>query len=240
MKPAPTRHASARLVCFDLGGVLVHICDGWTDACRRAGVGPIESKTDPAAVAAHLAAATHALEVGRLPFTEFTQRVAAATGLTPEQVRRVAEAWVHGPFPGVADLLAALRNAGLATACLSNTNAYHWERMSASHGPVSVPLALLTHRFASHEIGLAKPDAAAFEHVERTCGVSGEAILFFDDRAENCRAAAARGWHACPITPGDPVAQIRAELSRRKLSIADAADIRPAAPRPARRRTGPG
>src|SRR5688572_14461546 len=37
LRPMATT-TSVRLVCFDLGGVLVRIARGWDDACRRAGV----------------------------------------------------------------------------------------------------------------------------------------------------------------------------------------------------------
>src|SRR5215211_7920813 len=36
--PMEKSSSSVRLVCFDLGGVLVRIARGWDDACRRAGV----------------------------------------------------------------------------------------------------------------------------------------------------------------------------------------------------------
>ena len=57
----------------------------------------------------------------------------------------------------------------------------------------------LTHRFASHLCGLCKPDAAIFEHVERTTGVPPSQILFFDDLAENVDAAKSRGWRGYVI-----------------------------------------
>src|SRR4051812_50021041 len=34
----PIAKTSVKLVCFDLGGVLVRIAKGWVDACQRAGV----------------------------------------------------------------------------------------------------------------------------------------------------------------------------------------------------------
>ena len=31
-------HKTIRLVCFDLGGVIIRICRTWLEACRRAGL----------------------------------------------------------------------------------------------------------------------------------------------------------------------------------------------------------
>ena len=57
------------------------------------------------------------------------------------------------------------------------------------------------------------PDAAMFEHVERTAGVTPQQILFFDDLAENVDAARRRGWRGHVIEVGrDPIEQLREHL----------------------------
>ena len=79
--------------------------------------------------------------------------------------------------------------------------------------PNYLSLERLTHRFASHLVGIRKPDAAIYEHVERSTGVAPSSILFFDDLEANVVAAQRRGWRAHQIRiDDDPVAQARAHL----------------------------
>ena len=48
----------------------------------------------------------------------------------------------------------------------------------------------------SHEVGLAKPDPAAYELVTARLGVEAGEVLFLDDVEANVVAARALGWHA--------------------------------------------
>lgn len=48
----------------------------------------------------------------------------------------------------------------------------------------------------SHEVGLAKPDPAAYELTTRRLGVEPAEVLFLDDVEANVDAARAFGWHA--------------------------------------------
>lgn len=209
-----------RLVCFDLGHVLVRICDGWADACRRAGVPITLTRDNEAAFRAGFTALTQQVETGSLEFDAYARQVATLAGLDLEQVQAIARVWVQGAQPGAAELLEGLARRGVATACLSNTNAFHWSLMSASSGAARVPLDRLTFRFASHLIGAVKPDAVAYTRVERETGAAAGEILFFDDLAENCAAAAKRGWQTVQVVAGqDPVAQIRSKLAEAGLRL---------------------
>ncbi|MGR3323485.1 MAG: HAD family hydrolase [Pseudooceanicola sp.] len=49
-------------------------------------------------------------------------------------------------------------------------------------------------RYVSGHMGVIKPDPQIYEMVEADCGVAPGALLFADDRADNIRAAEARGW----------------------------------------------
>jgi putative hydrolase of the HAD superfamily len=53
--------------------------------------------------------------------------------------------------------------------------------------------------FASSELGLRKPDRAAYEAVIGEIGVQAEAILFFDDTLENVEGARAAGLRAVHV-----------------------------------------
>ena len=66
-------------------------------------------------------------------------------------------------------------------ACLTNMNAAYWYRIRDDMG-----LGRHFDRcFASHEIGLLKPDRRIYEHVVAQLECRPEAIVFFDDTMKN-------------------------------------------------------
>jgi FMN phosphatase YigB (HAD superfamily) len=204
--------AQQALVCFDLGRVLVRICDGWVDAFKEAGL-QFDPPPTLRRVAPILSEAVHALELGTLSLDEFAIRGASFLGIEVRHVRAVVDAFVRGPYPGAALLLDDLAQAGVWTACLSNTNHRHWQLMSSWTMPEEQLLRRLTFRFASHTIGVRKPDEMAYAIVERETGVVPSQIVFFDDLIENVEAARRRGWQAVHVAPcDDPVMKMRAHL----------------------------
>ena len=199
-----------RLVCFDLGGVLVRIARDWTEACSRAGVQPAGGADD--AWARHQALMLR-YETGELDEAGYLREVPACqVGMSNDHLTRVFDAWLLGLYPGVPELLDELRARGLRTACLSNTNERHYRTLFRT--PEFAPLTKLDHLFASYEIRVMKPDERAYRHVERATGAAGGQVLFFDDKQENVKAARAIGWRAETIDPAaDPVHQIRQFLA---------------------------
>ncbi len=66
--------------------------------------------------------------------------------------------------------------------------------------------------FASHEIGLRKPEKRAFEHIATVIGVRVGSILFFDDLLENIEGARAAGLEAVQVRgPADVRDALRRE-----------------------------
>jgi putative hydrolase of the HAD superfamily len=200
------------LVVFDLGRVLIRICDNWRHACVVAGVKyPVEA-LDPPSKAAMMELVVLS-ETGRMTHDEFIERAAPILRVPAECVAAMSDAYLIEPFPGVEELLADLSATGMPTACLSNTNASHWNLMCATSGKAALPMHRLTWRFGSQEIGLRKPDPAIYEHVEKTTRISPGRIVFFDDLKENIAGAESRGWHGVQITSEqNPVTQIRQAL----------------------------
>jgi putative hydrolase of the HAD superfamily len=206
-------HTDVQLVCFDLGGVLLRICDGWQHACEVAGITVARRKLD-AAVRGPLTDLMARADLGQLDLHTFAAAAGPLLGVQPEHVVAVSNAYLLGAYPGVEELLLSLADRGVATACLSNTNASHWRMMNDPDHPAALPLYHLTHRFASHLIGARKPDPAIYEHVEDVTGVPANAIVFFDDLAPNVEAAWQRGWRAVRVDPaGDPVATVYQHLT---------------------------
>lgn len=204
-----------RLVVFDLGRVLVRICDDWQQACSCAGLDVTFRPAEPADQL-RLRALANQLEVGEISSTEFATQVARVMGLAPEQVSAASAAYIRGAYPGAAELVADLAASGIATACLTNTNEHHWELLSESGHPSYFPLHRLKWQFASHHLRLRKPDPAIYASVERQTGIAPEAILFFDDVAENVDAARHRGWNVERIDPAldNPIGQMRRALRK--------------------------
>jgi FMN phosphatase YigB (HAD superfamily) len=202
------------VVVFDLGRVLVRICDGWDHAARLAEVPGFVMPSEPEALR-RLAAATHASETGRLGTEAFCAEVGAVLGIAAGAVRRASDLYIRGHYPLTVLLLQELRAKGVRTACLSNTNENHWRMMSE----LPYRLDLLGVRLASQVLGRRKPERACFEEAERRLGVSGGRILFFDDALENLAAAAELGWQTEHVPPGleDPTELLRERLVARGI-----------------------
>lgn len=215
-----------QLVCFDLGGVLVRICRSWTEACERIGLEVREGAgwEDNRPRRREI---TRQYGTGALDCATYFRRIAELTGnlYTPDEIRRVHDAWTIEDYPGVADLLARLNATGTPTACLSNTNHGHWVRLAHEDNGATLPgepefpvVRLIQHRYASHLMRLAKPDPAIYGAFHRAMKAEPARILFFDDLEENVAAARAAGWTAEQIDYRvDTAPQIESYLRTRGL-----------------------
>jgi putative hydrolase of the HAD superfamily len=181
-----------RLVCFDLGGVLVRLCRDLDDACARAGV-VLPPTVAPVAIWPVIMTQARRLNAGELDLEAYGAAVAAALGgaVSAADVCALHAAWVLGEYDGARALIGEVHALGLDSAILSNTDESHWRPIRARGIG-----ALVHHGFASHELGVLKPAPAAYAAVEGALGVAPAEILFFDDTAENVAAARARGWQA--------------------------------------------
>lgn len=86
---------------------------------------------------------------------------------------------------------------------LSNTNAFHLERIKKISGPFTY--AQFTKQFEaiyySHEMGMRKPDKEIFQRVMEEHNLKPENCFYIDDKAENIEAGAHIGfktWHFNP------------------------------------------
>lgn len=189
-----------RLVCFDLGGVVVKICRSWAEGCRAAGVRH-EAVAQTPEFASSLALFSRAHHTGETDAATFAADVAAlAPGVYDAgQILAIHHAWIRDEYDGVAELVDHIHAAGIETAVLSNTNDAHWSRL-ASYPTVQK----IKRLFASHLLGAVKPDPEAFRAVERCVGRSGDEILFFDDTEVNVESARSLGWRAVCVDPARP------------------------------------
>ena len=84
----------------------------------------------------------------------------------------------------------------------SNTNATHRAVWSTRYAWLGRTFEKL---FVSSEIGLRKPDRAAFEHIGAVLAMPLESIMFFDDALENITGAVQAGLTAVHVRSTDDV-----------------------------------
>ncbi|UCD75523.1 MAG: HAD-IA family hydrolase [Phycisphaerales bacterium] len=195
-----------RLVCLDLGGVVVRICRSWEEACANVGVSVRACPRDDEQLLQTWRSLSVDLQLGRIDNQTFADRFSLAlNGLySPQEIDAINRAWILGEYAGIGELVDRLHRAGLQTAALSNTSREHWVEL------VRMPaISRLKHRLGSFQMGLVKPDPAIYREFERRVGFSGNEIAFFDDTEENVLAARELGWIARAINPaGSPPEQI--------------------------------
>jgi putative hydrolase of the HAD superfamily len=176
------------LVLFDLGGVLIEI-SGVRAMLELTGIESEQELWRRWLTCRWV----RRFESGGCSETEFAAGLVAdwQLGLSPGAFLEAFRDWPVGPLPGAAELVAKTRMS-VATGCFSNTNVLHWQDRIAAW-----PLAgLFDHRFLSFELGLLKPDIAAFAQVAGLLGVPAGRVLFLDDNAVNVAGATAAGFQA--------------------------------------------
>lgn len=202
------------LICFDLGGVLVRICRSWDEGCVAAGVPvrPFEADEEHLNDRMRL---VNRLQRGEIDGPAFSRALSETfRGIwTPEEVARVDAAWLLEPYEGTLEVIDEIHAAGHETACLSNTSADHWNVLTTHES-----VRRLHRRFASHLMGLVKPNQSIYAAFEDATGRDPAEIVFFDDLSPNIDAALERGWDAVRIDHrGETASQLRAALDEREL-----------------------
>jgi glucose-1-phosphatase len=177
-----------RWLLFDLGGVLMD----WA--------GPRELPAHLSApIDANLrlrmagCAATDAFERGAITPEEFAERFVRDWGvrLAPAEFLVRYVEWLRGLYPGTEDLLARL-GARYKLACLSNTNAAHWQQSEAMRWlQRTLDVAL-----SSHELKLRKPQPEIFAAALVRLGCAADEVAYFDDLPANVAAARVAGFDA--------------------------------------------
>ena len=196
-----------KAVCFDLGGVLVKICQDWNQLAAEA------RATGQAVVAGGFEKCQEFSDYqsGLLSDEAYLAFVARQFGVTPEEARRIHNLILIEPYQDSLDLVRDIEAAGLVTGCLSNTNAIHWHEMVFTDRFPAV--SRLQCKTASHLVGASKPDPAIYRAFEDATGLSPGEIVNFDDSWAYVEAANTAGWCSTRVDPvSDPVAQMRETL----------------------------
>ena len=109
------------------------------------------------------------------------------------EVRMWYDRWVELASPRIEGSIAlqrALRARGVPVFALTNFGQHSF----AEAVPKMDFLADFDRRYVSGEMGVIKPNPLIYQMVEHDCGLSGDRLLFADDKADNIAAAADRGW----------------------------------------------
>lgn len=127
-----------------------------------------------------------AYEIGRCDDDRFAAAMIESFNLDMDTVsfKRLWQSWVGQTYPDTKRVLAALRES-FVTACLSNTNALHWERLKQFIETEDY----FDYSFASHLIHAAKPTLESYTISIEKMGLTTSDIWFFDDTKVNIRAA---------------------------------------------------
>ncbi len=198
-----------RLICFDIGGVLVRISQTWQEAAEFAGVKTTIADSPPLFLADAEPMNRH--QAGHIDYATYLDEMGQLMGCPVEHAEKAHLSILQHEYPGIPEFVSEVKNDGFRTACLSNTNAPHWADLT---NPAKFPtVASLEFRCASHLFELGKPDPAIYRRFEAETGFRPDQIIFFDDNRQNVEAANAVGWLAYRIDPyGDPAEQMRAAL----------------------------
>ncbi len=176
-----------KLILLDLGGVLIKLGD---DLFPKHWLSSSPSFTLKEWFNSDTA---RQFETGAISADEFLRRLKNDLQLNQsvEKIGLAFNDWLQGLYPETEDVLQSLAQR-YQLAVLSNTNALHeqiiLQKYRLDH--------LVSDMFFSHQIGLAKPDAAAFEHVLNALSVAPSDVIFFDDNHANIEAAKGLGMQA--------------------------------------------
>jgi HAD superfamily hydrolase (TIGR01509 family) len=177
------------VILFDLGGVLIELAgiDRMLELCNHA------FSADELWARWLASDGVRRFESGRASPDEFGAAMLDEFGMSIAAAQFLEEftAWPKGVFPGSFELLQQL-STSYRLACLSNTNALHWPRVCDEMGLARY----FESSFASHLVGMLKPDAEIFQHVVEQLGCPPARILFLDDNQLNVASAHAAGMVA--------------------------------------------
>ena len=191
------------VIVFDLGGVLIELAgvDRMLELCNHA------FSADELWARWLTSAGVRQFETGHTSPDAFGAAMLEEFGLSIAAAQFLEEftAWPKGVFPGSFELLEQL-SASYQLACLSNTNALHWPRVCNEMGLARY----FESAFASHLVGLLKPDLEIFQHVVDQLGYPPARILFLDDNQLNVAGARTAGMVAHRVAG---LAEVRATLA---------------------------
>ncbi len=181
-------------VVFDLGGVVFRLDKMIAiERFKEIGVTHIEEFLDDYAQKGIFGD----LEAGLLTGDQYCEQLSRTVGkeLTMEQLEYAWTGYAAELYQRNFDALVRLRREGFPIALLSNTNPFmmRWARSSEFDGRGHGLDFYFDRLYLSYEMRMMKPDPEIFKAMIAGEQTDPENILFIDDSARNCEAAAALG-----------------------------------------------
>lgn len=174
-------------VIFDIGNVLIE----WNpERFYDRAVGADRRRAMFAAVDLH--AMNDRVDRGE-NFRDVVVETAQALPEFRDEIMLWHDRWIEMAAPVIdrsVNLLRALRRGGVPVFALTNFGIQTFE-IGRREYPF---LEEFDRHYVSGHMGVIKPEPRIYEMVEQDCGVAPAGLLFADDRIDNIRAAAERGW----------------------------------------------
>lgn len=194
MRSMPPRPPEALL--FDLGGVLVDIDFGralnaWAPYSR---LSPVELRSR---FRHDVQYERH--ERGEIDAAEYFAHLAKTLDLSAD-LDQIEHGWNEifiGEIAQTRRLVESMR-ARLPCYAFTNTNASHMRTWSRLFPRV---VGAFDRIFASHELGLRKPDRRAYDRICQSVALPAASIVFYDDLPANVWRRRTRGFRACWFVP---------------------------------------
>ena len=146
---------------------------------------------------------------GTLGVPELVRRIAARTGLPPQDVQTVVDAVPAElqPVPETVALLQRLHAQGRRLHYLSNMPHPYADHLEREHAFLSC----FESGVISARVGLIKPEPAIYRHAAQRFQADPAELLFLDDVLDNVLAARQAGWQALHfVDAAEAEAQMRA------------------------------
>ena len=198
-----------RNVLFDFGGVLFEIdYDLPAQAFKRLGFEQFNDLYTQAAQNPMF----DLLETGKIPNNQFIDYLHQQVPLaTKKQVEGAWNSILLRILPDQVLVASALKQSGIRTFLLSNTNAIHveeFERMIASTMDFEVFTQSFEKIYYSNVIGLKKPHPETFLAVCEWNGLVPAETLFIDDSRQHVEGALSAGLQAYHLQPHERVSSL--------------------------------
>jgi glucose-1-phosphatase len=200
--------AEVSLAVCDLGGVVIRIdhrriLDAWAARSTLSAEDVHAGFPDPA---------YHAFERGELDETSYLDHVRRRYSLDASDDELVDDfnRIFVGPDPDTVDVLRDLSADGMTVVALSNTNVIHeraWSTGYADH------LEVFSAIHCSHDLGVRKPEPAAYTKVLDRHATQADRALFIDDLPSNVEAARTLGLRGIVFEGASQLAEDLRELT---------------------------
>lgn len=188
-----------KALLFDLGGVVLRIdfksaLNAWAPYSRLSPAAMAERAVSDEAFRRH--------ERGQLDSAGYFAHLREVFELDASD-EQIGAGWNAILIDEYALSMALIRQARAHLPCyaFTNTGAYHYDTWSTAFPDI---VSLFDRIFMSFEMGLRKPEKAAFDAVATAIGMTHSEILFFDDTDENIEGARNAGLQTVKVNdPAD-------------------------------------